>query len=206
MEATGSRPRGKRTLHLRHLYAEHLADPRRERLFLSSLAFFVAFAATRGITTAIREGVGPFRNVAVGGTHVHHLVFGILLLLLAGYLTMFVANSGDPSQRWLARLTALGFGVGAALTLDEFALWLRLEDVYWTPQGKISVQAVLFFGSLLSAWFWGAPLIHAAVREARLILRQLLRAEHVCVDCLTHLDGWTHGHGESIEPQGPARA
>jgi hypothetical protein len=181
-------PARHRTLHLRHLYATHLADARRERLFLSSLAFFIAFAATRGITTAIREGVGPFHNVAVGGTHVHHLVYGILLLLVTGYLWIVLVDAGQPSHRWQARLTALAFGVGAALTLDEFALWLRLEDVYWSPQGTVSVQAVIFFGSLLSAWFWGAPLIHAVIREARLIVRQLLRAEHVCAGCLDHLE------------------
>src|SRR6266851_10056870 len=125
MQEFAAPPAGQRTLHLRHLYATHLADPRRERLFLSSLAFFIAFAATRGITTAIREGVGPFHNVAVGGTHVHHLVFGILLLLLTGYLWMVLVDGDQPTHRWQARLTALAFGVGAALTLDEFALWLR---------------------------------------------------------------------------------
>ncbi|MFC4944066.1 hypothetical protein [Pseudonocardia sp. GCM10023141] len=101
-------------------------------------AFVVTFAITRAITHLIRRGRGPFRDMSVGGVHLHHQVFGIFLLLGAGTVE-FAYRPGSP---WLEVLAVL-FGVGAALTLDEFALWLRLDDVYWGPEGRRSVDAVL---------------------------------------------------------------
>src|SRR5919108_3859640 len=67
------------------IYRRHFQAPRRERLFLSSVGFFVTFFAVRAVTHAIRAGVGGFRDVAAGGVHIHHLVWGILLLLVVGY-------------------------------------------------------------------------------------------------------------------------
>jgi hypothetical protein len=101
-------------------------------------AFVVTFVATRTITLAIRSGRGPFKNTTVGGVHVHHQVYGIFLLLGAGTAEF----AYQPDSPWLEVLAVL-FGVGAALTLDEFALWLRLDDVYWGPEGRQSVDAVL---------------------------------------------------------------
>ena len=72
-----------------------------------------------------------------GGLHVHHLVFGIALMLLAGFL--LALQLGSP---WL-ELSAAAFGIGAGLTLDEYALWLHLEDVYWAEEGRRSVDAVI---------------------------------------------------------------
>ncbi|MEU6643994.1 hypothetical protein ABZ863_15780 [Saccharomonospora sp. NPDC046836] len=101
-------------------------------------AFVVTFGVTRAIVRLIRSGKGPFRDTSVGGVHVHHHVYGIFLLLGAG-LVEFVYRPGTP---WLQVLAA-AFGAGAALTLDEFALWLHLDDVYWTEEGRKSVDAVL---------------------------------------------------------------
>jgi hypothetical protein len=101
-------------------------------------AFIVTFAVTRVITNLIRRGRGPFRDVSVSGVHIHHQVFGIFLLLAAGT----VEFAYQPAGPWL-QVLAVAFGVGAALTLDEFALWLRLDDVYWGPEGRRSVDAVL---------------------------------------------------------------
>jgi hypothetical protein len=101
-------------------------------------AFVVTFLATRFVTHMIRAGRGPFRNMSVGGVHVHHQVYGIFLLLATGALE-FAYNPDRPWEQVLAAL----FGVGAALTLDEFALWLRLDDVYWGVEGRRSVDAVL---------------------------------------------------------------
>jgi CRP-like cAMP-binding protein len=137
------------------LYRCHFRDPRRELMFLSSLSFFIAFVAVRGIVTAIRNNVGPFHNVSAGGTHIHHLVWGILLLLIVGYMWLMQASIPIYQDRRWHRLTAILFGVGAALTLDEFALWLKLADVYFTPEGQKSIQAVIVFGSLLSIGVWG---------------------------------------------------
>jgi hypothetical protein len=154
---------------LRALYRQHFSDPRRERLFLASVAFFVAFAVTRIIVHAIRDDRGPFHNVQVEGTHIHHLVWGILLLLLVGYL--WLLQVGVERGRGF-RLTALAYGVGSALTLDEFALWLNLEDVYWARQGRESIDAVVLFGALLSVGLWGGPFFRSLGREAGRLLRR----------------------------------
>jgi len=113
----------------------------------------------------IRAGVGPFHNVTTsGGLHVHHLVWGILLLLLVGYVWLLEIGVGSS---WIASLTAILFGVGAALTLDEFALFLNLRDVYWERQGRESVDAVLIFAGLLSAGIWGWPFLKSAAGLVR---------------------------------------
>ncbi|RAJ41686.1 hypothetical protein K353_02797 [Kitasatospora sp. SolWspMP-SS2h] len=100
-------------------------------------AFVVTFVVTRVVTRLIRSGRGPFRDVRVGGTHVHHAVFGIMAVLVAGALE-FCYRPHSP----LAQVLGALFGAGAALTLDEFALWLHLEDVYWAQEGRKSVDAV----------------------------------------------------------------
>lgn len=148
---------------LAELYRLHFRDERRERLFLASVGFLVTFAAVRGITAMIRAGVGPFQNVvAAGGLHIHHLVWGIVLLLVVGYVWLSEFGVGS---NWVASLTAVAFGVGAALTLDEFALWLNLQDVYWERQGRESIDAVLIFGSLLLAGIAGGPFLRAVGRK-----------------------------------------
>ena len=147
---------------LAELYRFHFKSERRERLFLASLGFFFTFAIVRGITAMIRAGVGPFHNVSAGGTHIHHLVWGILLLLVVGYVWLSEIGVGSS---WIASLTAIAFGAGAALTLDEFALWLNLQDVYWERQGRESIDAVLIFGSLLSVGVWGGPFLREAAKE-----------------------------------------
>ncbi len=101
-------------------------------------AFLTTFLVTRAVTRAIRRGHGPLRDTRIGGVHVHHQVYGIFLLLGSG--TAEFTYRPDPP--WVHLLAVL-FGVGAALTLDEFALWLRLDDVYWTREGRSSVDAVL---------------------------------------------------------------
>ncbi|RBY77233.1 hypothetical protein DQ238_15155 [Geodermatophilus sp. TF02-6] len=102
------------------------------------LAFLVTFLVTRLVTRAIRTGRGPFHDESVGGVHVHHEVYGIFLLLGTGTVE-FTYQPAPPVLQVLAVL----FGVGAALTLDEFALWLHLEDVYWSSEGRSSIDAVL---------------------------------------------------------------
>ncbi len=150
------------------LYQQEFREPRRERLFLSSSAFFGAFGATRGVTHAIRHGLGPFHNLSAGGRHIHHLVFGIAGLLGSGYLWMVQAGTGRRGDDdALSRLTALIYGAAAALTLDEFALWLNLEDVYWAKQGRESIDAVVLFGGALSVGLWGHSFFRRLLEEAR---------------------------------------
>ena len=151
------------------LYRFHFKSERRERLFLASVGFLITFAVVRGITEMIRAGVGPLHNVSAGGLHIHHLVWGILLLLLVGYV--WLSEFGVDSS-WLASLTAIAFGVGAALTLDEFALWLNLQDVYWDRQGRESIDAVLLFASLLSVGVWGGPFFRGLAQEVLRLRKQ----------------------------------
>jgi hypothetical protein len=123
----------------------------------------LTFAIVRGITHLIRAGIGPFHNVSNGGLHIHHLVWGILLLLVVGYVWLIEAGT---TSSLLSSVTAIAYGVGAALTLDEFALWLNLQDVYWTGPGRESIDAVVIFVSLLSVGIWGGPFL----REVTLLV------------------------------------
>ncbi len=132
---------------VRELYYKHFSNRRKERQLFSTGAFFLTFATVRGITHAIRAERGPFRNITPGGRHIHHMTFGIAGLLTVGYLWML--EIGVNEERGASRITAAVFGSGAALTLDEFALWLNLEDDYWSKQGRESIDAVAMFGSLL---------------------------------------------------------
>jgi len=149
VSAPGTQPAGSPAAgsEIRHLYRKHFSDRRKERRLLSTGSFFITFATVRAITHAIRAERGPFRNITPGGRHIHHMTFGICGLLLVGYLWML--EIGIAEGRLASRLTATAFGSGAALTLDEFALWLNLQDDYWTSQGRESIDAVALFGSLL---------------------------------------------------------
>jgi hypothetical protein len=153
------------------LYRRHFPESRHERLFLASVSFFLTFLLARGITHAIALRVGPFANVHFGSVHIHHLVWGILALLGVGLCWLGQIGGGAPGASPVAsRITALLYGAGAALALDEFAIWLLLEDVYWTPQGRLSVHVVLLFGSLLAVLTGGGRFFHAVVRESLLLL------------------------------------
>jgi hypothetical protein len=142
-----SRPRAPKH-DLRSLYYKHFGDRRKERQLFSTGAFFVTFATVRGITHAIRAERGPFKNITPGGHHIHHMTFGITGLLSVGYL--WLLEIGIDEKRLGSRITSAAYGSGAALTLDEFALWLNLEDDYWTKQGRESIDAIVLFGSLLT--------------------------------------------------------
>jgi hypothetical protein len=132
---------------LHALYCKHFEDRRKERQLLSMSSFLVTFAGVRGITHAIRAERGPFKNITPGGRHIHHMTFGIVGLLSVGYLWML--EIGVDEARGASRATSLAYGAGAALTLDEFALWLNLADDYWNKQGRESIDAVVLFGGLL---------------------------------------------------------
>ena len=140
---------------------ERIPDRPHRRLFLASVSFFVTFLFVRLLVGAITHHVGPFGYVMVRGRHIHHLVWGILLLLIAGY--MEVAEMGTratPAGIFMSRLISIMYGMGAALTLDEFALWLNLDpNAYWSHEGRESIDAIILFGALLAVSTWGAPLV-----------------------------------------------
>ena len=138
----------------------HIADRPRRRMFIASLAFFITFLGVRLLVFCITHHIGPFGWVMMGGRHIHHLVWGIFILLAVGYAFLGEFGSGtSPTDVFVSRLLSIMYGVGAALTLDEFALWLNLRDVYWAREGRTSIDAVVLFGALLAIGAWGAPLL-----------------------------------------------
>ena len=122
----------------------------------------------RLLVAAITHHIGPFGYVTMGGRHIHHLVWGILLLLIYGYAQLAEVGREDTTASiLLSHALALAYGIGAALTLDEFALWLNLDaTAYWSRQGRESIDAIVLFGAFLAMGTWGAPFFR------RLILRR----------------------------------
>jgi hypothetical protein len=118
-------------------YETHIYDEGKEPLLFLFLAFIVAFALTRLYTRMGRKRGWGSGNV--GGVHMHHMVPGIILMVLCGILGFSTLTDGPIAYE----LVAIGFGVGAALTLDEFAMIFHLKDVYWSEEGRTSVDAML---------------------------------------------------------------
>jgi hypothetical protein len=138
---------------------ERIPDRPRRRLFLAAIGFAVTFLGARVLVLFILYHVGPFGWVVLGGTHIHHLVWGILLLLISGYaLVAEVGTGSSPASLFAGRLIAILYGMGAALTLDEFTMWLNIKEVSWSFQGRESIDVVVGFGALLAVGAWGAPL------------------------------------------------
>lgn len=124
----------------------YTATPGRELVMFNLLTGFLgSFAAVRLTTWAIREDWGPFRNIRVGGRHIHHFVPGILIGFASGIAALL--TKGEKADRRIAR--ALGVGMG--LTFDEAALLLDMRDVYWSREGLLSVQVTLAVGATLGA-------------------------------------------------------
>jgi hypothetical protein len=125
-------------------YQSGIVDTGREPHFLFFVSFLLTFGFIRTSTHMIRAQVSWWPgNVSVGGTHVHHLVWGILLLLICGYIAVAL----DPESPW-REVVAVFFGIGTGLTLDEFALWLDLKDVYWEKEGRKSIDAVIIAAAI----------------------------------------------------------
>lgn len=139
-------------------YEDYIVEAGRAGVVWILIAFVTTFLITRGITRKIRREriareqavaqglIGPdeadsggvINDITIGGVHIHHQVWGLLFMLAAGILS-FAFDFRSP---WLQMLAAV-FGIGAALVLDEFALWLHLDDVYWSAEGQKSVDAIL---------------------------------------------------------------
>ncbi len=145
---------------LGHIIHQKIPDRPHRLMLLASVSFLLTFLFVRLLVASITHHIGPFGYVEVGGRHIHHLVWGILLLLITGYATLAEAGEKDtPVSILVSRILALGFGIGSALTLDEFAIWLNLDALaYWSKQGRESIDAVILFGALLAVGTWGAPL------------------------------------------------
>ncbi|WP_207841466.1 hypothetical protein [Williamsia soli] len=130
-------------------YIKHVVDTGRSAALVALIGFVVTYGITRAITRKIKarnatpapegdDAGGAVNDIYIGGVHIHHQVWGILLILVAGLLEFRF----QPDPPWREILAAM-FGIGAALALDEFALWLHLEDVYWSEEGRKSIDAVM---------------------------------------------------------------
>jgi hypothetical protein len=118
-----------------------LSDNDEQGLFLVLIGFILSFAFIRMSTRLMRSPKVPWwpgSVVSDSGVHLHHLVFGIVTMMLAGALG-FLAFGHSPATEIFAFL----FGVGAGLTIDEFALWVHLDDVYWAEEGRSSIDATV---------------------------------------------------------------
>ncbi|MEW2035149.1 hypothetical protein AB0901_32180 [Streptomyces roseifaciens] len=124
--------------------SRNVVEPGKLPLLLALAAFVLTFLVTRVITRLIRAGKGPFRNISPGGMHVHHVVPGVVLTVIGGFGAVASGRHGFG-----AMTAAVLFGTGAGLVLDEFALVLHLDDVYWTEQGRKSVELVVLTAALV---------------------------------------------------------
>ncbi|MGX2998736.1 hypothetical protein JNUCC64_31465 [Streptomyces sp. JNUCC 64] len=127
-----------------------IVEPGKLPLLLALVSFVTAFALTRLVTRMIRAGKGPFRNVTPGGLHIHHVVPGIVLMVVGGFTLLAGGRHGFGTG-----FAAVLFGAGTGLVLDEFALVLHLSDVYWTEEGTKSVEVVVITTALASLMLLG---------------------------------------------------
>jgi lysyl-tRNA synthetase, class II len=137
-------------------YRHEIVEQQGEARLLSAVAFLLTFLLARIVTGVLKLERGG-GGLEIAGLHVHHVVFGIALLLLFGVLDV---------NGLLPRVSAVLFGIGSALVLDEFALVLNLADVYWQPQGRESVDAAIIFAAVLWLLFLAQPLWRAVLRRA----------------------------------------
>ncbi len=130
------------SLTLNFQFPAHFLDLETQRAgFVLLGAFLVSFLFIRTSARLIRSPRVPWWPGSVvtdGGLHLHHLVWGIFLMLISGFLG-YVTDLGSPGRE----LLAAAFGVGAGFTMDEFALWVHLRDVYWAEEGRSSFTAVI---------------------------------------------------------------
>jgi hypothetical protein len=164
-------------------YANEMGLGGRVPLLLLLLAFLITFSLTRLYTRLAR--VYSWGSASAGGIHLHHMVVGIVFILFSGLVEIAVRPGGLGHE-----LLAILFGVGAAFTLDEFALWLYLRDVYWSPEGRSSIDATvmgILFAALLLVGT--SPFgIHGASREGRLVAFAMIAA-NVVLAVMTFLKG-----------------
>ena len=127
---------------------EEIVKRERQYLFLVFLGFLGSFCFIRLSTRLMRSPRVPWwpgSIVTESGTHVHHLFFGIIIMMAAACLSFAVSNEGPWYSIW-----AVLFGIGMGLTIDEYALWLRLSDVYWSEEGRSSIDAALIVVAIMS--------------------------------------------------------
>ncbi len=128
-----------------HWWYRNIVEPGKLPLLLALASFVLTFLVTRAVTRLIRAGKGPFHDISPGGLHVHHVVPGVVLMVAGGFIAIAGGRRGFG-----AGVAAVLFGIGVGLVLDEFALILHLDDVYWTEEGTKSVEAVILTVALVA--------------------------------------------------------
>ncbi|MEU1082107.1 hypothetical protein ABZ368_18060 [Streptomyces sp. NPDC005908] len=131
-------------------WERNIIEPGKLPLLLALTAFVLTFVITRVITRLIRAGKGPFGNVTAGSVHIHHVVPGVILTVIGGFGSVAGGGHGFGSY-----FSAVLFGVGTGLVLDEFALILHLDDVYWSEAGRKSVEMVALTAALVGLLLLG---------------------------------------------------
>jgi hypothetical protein len=131
-------------------YEKHIYDVGKEPMLLLFLAFFVTFVLTRLYTRLAR--VHGWGSASAGGVHVHHMVPGVILMAVCGVFAFAPISDNGIALG----LLAIGFGAGTALTLDEFAMIFHVRDVYWSEEGRTSIDALLMGGALAGLLLVGA--------------------------------------------------
>jgi lysyl-tRNA synthetase class 2 len=143
------------------------------------LSMLLSFGFIRMSTRLMRSPRVPWwpGSVQTGGLHIHHLVFGIVLMMLAGVLG-FTLQPGSP----LTEILAAAFGIGMGLTIDEFALWLHLEDVYWAEEGRRSVDAMIVATIIAGGFALGiAPLSVGDSGPTAVVMASIVLHLAICI-------------------------
>ncbi|MCO5316453.1 MAG: hypothetical protein M9938_09880 [Solirubrobacterales bacterium] len=153
---------------------DQLVEHQRELVFLVLVGFLVSFIAIRASTRLMRSPKVPWwpgSIVSDSGLHVHHLVFGIITMMLSGAL-----GFADQGESALSLFAAFGFGVGIGLTIDEFALWLHLDDVYWSEEGRRSIDATVIIAVFLGMVLLGVRPFEVVSDSPEALVASLLLA------------------------------
>ncbi|MGI8880408.1 MAG: hypothetical protein ACR2KJ_07870 [Jatrophihabitans sp.] len=158
--ASSTRPGDHDELHEKTRDVWLALSPRRRAACLAWLAFGVTWAITRAITVHGKDSGGG-AAISIAGHHVHHYLFGIILLGIVGAISIF--TPADRAVEWLG----VGYGIGLALIMDEYALLLNLKDVYWTHQGRLSVGLAVGVPAVGSAYITGMAVVHDVARKTR---------------------------------------
>jgi hypothetical protein len=144
---------------VKQAYHEEL-HPEQQTALISWVAFTVTFTFVRVITYSIKKGRGPLKNVSVGGIHLHHYLWGILTVSAVGGVAL---RGSERTRRH--PLVGIAYGSGLALIVDEFALLLDLEDVYWAKQGRISVDTAIGLISTTGSALAAGPVLRRLRRN-----------------------------------------
>lgn len=173
---------------LQNWWHYEVVDGYKGPLLLGFVVFVVTFLATRTITRMIRAGKGPFHNVSSGGVHMHHSTPGVVLLIVGAFMGV-----GSPPLSVWTYAAAILVGMGSSLVLDEFAMIFRLQDVYWSQEGQLSVNMVTLAAACVGFAVFGlSPISTHGLGDTAVVVRGGLAAAlsiHFVLVAITALKG-----------------